>query len=89
MQRSTRALVRYPKIGHPFSKRLRRVLVRRFPYGLLYRLDAERIFVVAVPIFGDAQDTGDEGDLPNPRLQRAALRAAAEPPGRSAVSGRW
>jgi toxin ParE1/3/4 len=35
-------------IGHPFSKRLRRVLVRRFPYGLLYIHDAKNVFVVAV-----------------------------------------
>ena len=36
VQRATRALVMHPKLGRQFSKRLRRVLVRRFPYGLLY-----------------------------------------------------
>ena len=48
IQRSTRALVTYPRIGRKFSKRLRRMLVRRFPYGLLYQSEADQIFVVAV-----------------------------------------
>jgi plasmid stabilization system protein ParE len=48
VERATRALVSYPKIGHRFSRRLRRVLVRRFPYGLLYRIDADAIRIVAV-----------------------------------------
>lgn len=48
VERATRALVVYPKIGHRFSRRLRRVLVRRFPYGLLYRVDPDTIRIVAV-----------------------------------------
>jgi toxin ParE1/3/4 len=48
VERATRALVSYPKIGHRFSRRLCRVLVRRFPYGLLYRIDADAIRIVAV-----------------------------------------
>lgn len=44
VERATRALVVYPKIGHRFSRRLRRVLVRR----LLYRIDPETIRIVAV-----------------------------------------
>jgi hypothetical protein len=35
VERATRALVTYPRIGHRFSRRVRRVLVQRFPYGLL------------------------------------------------------
>ena len=38
----------YPESGHPFGRRLRRVLVPRFPYSLVYRADAQRIFIVAV-----------------------------------------
>jgi len=34
--------------SHRFSRRTRRVLVRRFPYSLLYRVDPDVIFVVAV-----------------------------------------
>lgn len=48
VERATQALVAYSRIGHRFSRRLRRVLVQRFPYGLLYRVDREWIFVVAV-----------------------------------------
>jgi toxin ParE1/3/4 len=48
VERATRALVVYSRIGHRFSRRLRRILVHRFPYGLLYRIEGERIFVVAV-----------------------------------------
>ena len=35
------------RIGHPLSKKLRRLLVPRFPYGVLYRAEAARIVVVA------------------------------------------
>ena len=44
VERATQALVAYSRIGHRFSRRLRRVLVQRFPYGLLYRVDREWIF---------------------------------------------
>ena len=48
VERATRALVIHSRIGHRFSRRLRRILVQRFPYGLLYRVETERIVVVAV-----------------------------------------
>jgi len=48
VERATRALVSYPKIGHRFSRRLRRVLVRRFPYGLLYRIEGDTVRIAAV-----------------------------------------
>jgi len=48
VERATRALLVHSRIGHRFSRRLRRVLVQRFPYGLLYRAESEHIFVVAV-----------------------------------------
>jgi hypothetical protein len=35
VRRATRALANRPQLGHRFSRRLRRILVRRFPYGLL------------------------------------------------------
>jgi hypothetical protein len=34
--------------GPPFGPRLRRVLAPKFPYGLLYRVEPERIYVIAV-----------------------------------------
>ena len=38
----------YPEIGRPFGRRLRRVLVPRFPYSLIYRVEPQRILIVAV-----------------------------------------
>src|SRR5688572_18685113 len=38
----------YPERGAPFGGRLRRSLVPRFPYGLLYRIEPDRLFIVAV-----------------------------------------
>jgi len=34
-------------MGPPFGRRLRRLLVPKFPYGLLYRVEPERIYIVA------------------------------------------
>jgi toxin ParE1/3/4 len=45
---AARAIAAHPSLGHRFSKRLRRFLVRRFPYGLLYRNEPTAIFIVAV-----------------------------------------
>ena len=45
---AARTIAAHPEIGHRFSKRLRRFLVRRFPYGLLYRVEPKAIFIVAV-----------------------------------------
>ena len=41
-------LLESPRSGTPFGHRLRRVLVPKFPYGLLYRVEPERIYIVAV-----------------------------------------
>jgi plasmid stabilization system protein ParE len=48
VRRAARALQQHPELGHRFSRRLRRLLVQRFPYGLLYRIEAEAILIVAV-----------------------------------------
>jgi len=48
VERSYQRLMTFPESGHPFGRRLRRVLVPGFPYGLLYRANPDRIFVVAV-----------------------------------------
>jgi toxin ParE1/3/4 len=37
-----------PAIGRRFGRRLRRLLLPKFPYGLLYRIEPERIYIVAV-----------------------------------------
>ena len=48
VQRAVGVLAAYPRMGRPFSKRLRRVLVPRFPYGLLYEIGVDQILIVAV-----------------------------------------
>ena len=48
VRRTARTIAAHPEVGHRFSRRLRRTLVRRFPYGLLYRVEADTIVVVAV-----------------------------------------
>jgi plasmid stabilization system protein ParE len=48
VERSYQRLMVFPESGHPFGRRLRRVLVPGFPYGLLYRASPDLIFVVAV-----------------------------------------
>jgi plasmid stabilization system protein ParE len=48
VERTYQRLATFPESGHPFGSRLRRVLVPGFPYGLIYRAELDRLFVVAV-----------------------------------------
>jgi plasmid stabilization system protein ParE len=48
IRRAADVLVANPRRGHRFSKRLRRLLIRRFPYGLVYREEPDTTFIVAV-----------------------------------------
>jgi len=48
VSRASDAVLELPESGRPFGRRLRRVLVSGFPYGLLYRAEPGRIFIVAV-----------------------------------------
>jgi hypothetical protein len=48
IQRTYERLPESPAVGTPFGRRLRRVLVPKFPYGLLYRVEAARIYIIAV-----------------------------------------
>jgi len=47
VQHTYERLVEAPALGAPFGGRLRRLLVPKFPYGLLYRAEPDRIYVVA------------------------------------------
>ncbi|MGH8652314.1 MAG: type II toxin-antitoxin system RelE/ParE family toxin [Gammaproteobacteria bacterium] len=38
----------HPDAGSPLGSKVRRVLVRRFPYSLIYRLEDERLYILAV-----------------------------------------
>ena len=48
VERAARAVATYPRIGRQFSKRLRRLVIFRFPFGLLYEIGVEQVRVVAV-----------------------------------------
>ena len=48
VQRTYERLPESPASGAPFGRRLRRVLVPKFPYGLVYRVEADRIYIIAV-----------------------------------------
>jgi plasmid stabilization system protein ParE len=48
VQRTYERLPESPAIGTSFGRRLRRLLVAKFPYGILYRVEPQRIYVVAV-----------------------------------------
>ena len=39
-------LNRHPFIGTPVSNSVRRILIRRFPYGIFYRIDEDLIEIV-------------------------------------------
>ena len=41
-------ICQFPDSGHAFGQRLRRFLVRRFPYTLVYRAEPNRILILAV-----------------------------------------
>ena len=41
-------ICRFPEAGNPLSDNTRRCLVRRFPFGVIYRLKAGYLEVVAV-----------------------------------------
>ena len=43
-----RRIVEQPEAWPIISGRIRRCLLQRFPYGLLYRLEANRIYLLAV-----------------------------------------
>jgi toxin ParE1/3/4 len=48
IQRTYERLLDFPATGAPFGRRFRRVLVPKFPYGLLYRVEPDRIYIIAV-----------------------------------------
>ncbi len=48
VQHTIERIVAHPESGARFSRDLRRMLVERFPYAVLYRAEAEQILLVAV-----------------------------------------
>ncbi len=48
IRRVTEGISKNPRAGRILRGKVRRRLVRRFPYGLLYRIDPDEIVVMAV-----------------------------------------
>jgi len=48
VQRVVNMVRDHPDLGSPLGAMLRRILVRRFPYSVIYRHDRSRIFIIAV-----------------------------------------
>jgi plasmid stabilization system protein ParE len=48
VQHAYERLPEFPTSGAPLGRRLRRLLVPKFPYALLYRVEPERIHIIAV-----------------------------------------
>lgn len=48
VERSIERLREYPEIGAPLRRGARKLLVRRFPYLVIYRVEQERVLVLAV-----------------------------------------
>jgi plasmid stabilization system protein ParE len=42
------AIVRLPEAGPPFDHGTRRYLLRRFPFSVVYRVESDRIVIVAI-----------------------------------------
>ena len=48
VERTYERLLEFPAAGPRFGRRLRRLLIPKFPFGLLYRVEPDRIYIVAV-----------------------------------------
>jgi plasmid stabilization system protein ParE len=48
VRRAEGRLARFPLAGAPLRGETRRLLLRRFPHGLVYRAEPERVFILAV-----------------------------------------
>lgn len=48
VQGTHQRVLEFPESGRPFGRRLRRILVPGFPYALLYRVETQRVLIVAV-----------------------------------------
>ena len=48
VERSVREIAQRPELGSPHLAGTRRVLTRRFPYQVIYRVQDDRVVIVAV-----------------------------------------
>lgn len=50
-ERAVQLLEVHPELGRPLSKSIRGLPVPQFPYTVVYRIESDRLFVVAVAHF--------------------------------------
>ena len=48
VEHAIQLILTHPDAGTPFGRSLRRVLVKRFPYAVIYRRDGTEIFILAL-----------------------------------------
>ena len=48
VQRTVASIAENPRIGRVVRRPIRRRLLRRFPFGILYRIDPQEIVIIAV-----------------------------------------
>ncbi len=52
VQRAIDILREHPNLGHSVGRGLKRILLHRFPFSLIYSLEADEILIVAVAHYG-------------------------------------
>lgn len=52
VQRVVDSLREHPYLGHGVDRNLRRMLLHRFPFSLIYSVEADAILIVAVTHYG-------------------------------------
>ena len=48
IEQGLRRIQEFPRLWPVYEGEYRRYLLQRFPYGLMYRIDPEKIFILAV-----------------------------------------
>jgi hypothetical protein len=64
----------FPELGQRFTRRVRRFLVRRFPFGVLYQVADDEVFIVAVAHLRRRPSYWRGRRLPNKRMQPTARK---------------
>ena len=64
VEHASQLILAYPDVGTPIWRHYRRVLVRRFPYALIYRIKAGAPIIVASRISTEGPTTGVRANSP-------------------------